>query len=171
MKCPHVQQTSANVSLLFFVLQSQKLPVLSNATQKSCSRSNIFQQQENSSRSSSTAATSPCFPTLNNNNSTHTNNCNNNVENSPPAAELKIGFNGRRLPITPAEAIKYFGNRLTDYEKTEIEKYPEIWYVGLDACKIHGEDFDDDNGSYNKVSFYFLGFFYIYLLFFFEGSA
>lgn len=73
------------------------------------------------------------------------------MENSPPAAELKIGFNGRRLPITPAEAVKYYGNRLTDYEKTEIEKYPEIWYMGLDACKIHGEDFDDDNGSYNKV--------------------
>lgn len=49
------------------------------------------------------------------------------------------------------EAIKYYGNRLTEYEKMEIEKYPEIWYLGLDACKIHGEDFDDDNGSYNKV--------------------
>lgn len=39
-----------------------------------------------------------------------------------------------------------------------MEKYPEIWYLGLDACKIHGEEglsqnggYDDDNGSYNKV--------------------
>lgn len=54
--------------------------------------------------------------------------------------------------------MKYYGNRLTDYERTEIEKYPEVWYLGLDACKIHGEEgplqnggYDDDNGSYNKV--------------------
>jgi dual specificity tyrosine-phosphorylation-regulated kinase 2/3/4 len=37
-----------------------------------------------------------------------------------------------------------------------VEEYPEIWYLGLDACKIHGDPqsggFDDDNGSYNKVS-------------------
>lgn len=53
--------------------------------------------------------------------------------------------------LLSTEALKYYGNRLTDYEKTEIEKYPEIWYLGLDACKIHGEDFDDDYGSYHKV--------------------
>lgn len=52
-----------------------------------------------------------------------------------------------------------YGNRLTEYEKTEIEKYSKIWYLGLDACKIHGEQggsqnggYDDDSGSYNKVS-------------------
>jgi dual specificity tyrosine-phosphorylation-regulated kinase 2/3/4 len=37
-----------------------------------------------------------------------------------------------------------------------VEVYPEIWYLGLDACKIHGDphngEFDDDNGSYNKVN-------------------
>lgn len=57
-----------------------------------------------------------------------------------------------------AEALRLYGNRLTEYEKTELEKYPKIWYLGLDACKIHGEHggsqnggFDDDSGSYNKV--------------------
>jgi len=51
-----------------------------------------------------------------------------------------------------AEAIKHYGYRLTDYEKQEIEKYPEIWYLGLDSCKKVTEDcFDDENGSYNKV--------------------
>ncbi|KAI4466147.1 dual specificity protein kinase [Holotrichia oblita] len=56
------------------------------------------------------------------------------------------------------KALRLYGNRLTEYEKTEIEKYPKIWYLGLDACKIHGEHggsqnggFDDDSGSYNKV--------------------
>jgi len=53
------------------------------------------------------------------------------------------------------EALKYYGNRLTEYERIEVEEYPEIWYLGLDACKIHADPqnggFDDDNGSYNKV--------------------
>lgn len=47
---------------------------------------------------------------------------------------------------------------MTDYEKQEIEKYPEIYYLGLDACKINAKPgtalnsgYDDDNGSYNKV--------------------
>lgn len=61
--------------------------------------------------------------------------------------------------LRTTEALKYYGSRLSEYERVEIEKYPEIWYLGLDACKIHGEEglsqnggFDDDNGSYNKVS-------------------
>lgn len=57
-----------------------------------------------------------------------------------------------------SEALKAYGHKLSEYERTEIEKYPEVWYLGIDACKIHGEHggtqnggFDDDNGSYNKV--------------------
>lgn len=51
-------------------------------------------------------------------------------------------------------------SRLTDYERQEIDKYPEIWFLGLDACKINAKPgtalnsgYDDDNGSYNKVSY------------------
>lgn len=58
-----------------------------------------------------------------------------------------------------AEALRLYGNRLSEYEKTEIENYSKIWYLGLSACKIHGEQgssqnggYDDDSGSYNKVS-------------------
>ena len=58
-----------------------------------------------------------------------------------------------------AEALKQYGSRITEYERREIEAYPEIYYLGLDARKIHGEEgaqlnggFDDENGSYNKVS-------------------
>jgi dual specificity tyrosine-phosphorylation-regulated kinase 2/3/4 len=62
----------------------------------------------------------------------------------------------KHLYILFSDALKYYGNRLTDYERIEMEVYPEIWYLGLDACKIHGDphngEFDDDNGSYNKVS-------------------
>lgn len=57
------------------------------------------------------------------------------------------------------EALHLYGHRLSEYEKIEIEKYSKIWYLGLDACKIHGEPggsqnggYDDDSGSYNKVS-------------------
>ncbi|XP_039430338.1 dual specificity tyrosine-phosphorylation-regulated kinase 2 isoform X1 [Culex pipiens pallens] len=62
------------------------------------------------------------------------------------------------VPLSPSEALKYHGTGLTDYEKQEIEKYPEVYYLGLDACKINAKPgsalnsgYDDDNGSYNKV--------------------
>ena len=39
-----------------------------------------------------------------------------------------------------------------------MSHYPEIWYLGLDAAKVDGDDnagqnsgYDDDNGSYIKV--------------------
>lgn len=58
-----------------------------------------------------------------------------------------------------AEVVKQYGSQLSDYEKQEIEKYPEIWYLGLDSCKINAKPgtplncgYDDENGSYNKVS-------------------
>lgn len=56
------------------------------------------------------------------------------------------------------EVLKLYGDQLTNFEKREIEAYPEIWYLGLEAKKIHGEEgaqlnggYDDENGSYNKV--------------------
>lgn len=64
------------------------------------------------------------------------------------------------------EVLKQYGSRLSDYEKQEIEKYPEIWYVGLEAVKINAKPgtplncgYDDENGSYNKVQYYY--YFYI----------
>lgn len=57
------------------------------------------------------------------------------------------------------EVLKQYGSRLSEYERQEIEKYPEIWYLGLDSCKINAKPgtpvncgYDDDNGSYNKVN-------------------
>lgn len=56
------------------------------------------------------------------------------------------------------EVLKQYGSRLSDYERQEIEKYPEIWYLGLESCKINAKPgtplncgYDDENGSYNKV--------------------
>lgn len=65
-----------------------------------------------------------------------------------------------KFSIFFTDALRLYGNRLSDYEKTEIEKYSKIWYLGLNACKIPGEQgasqnggYDDDSGSYNKVNF------------------
>lgn len=58
-----------------------------------------------------------------------------------------------------AEALRLHGSRLSEYERQEIEKYPEIWFLGLESCKVNAKPgtsvncgYDDDNGSYNKVS-------------------
>ena len=58
-----------------------------------------------------------------------------------------------------SEALRLHGSRMTEYERQEVDKYPEIWFLGLDACKINAKPgtalnsgYDDDNGSYNKVS-------------------
>ncbi|XP_056644515.1 dual specificity tyrosine-phosphorylation-regulated kinase 4 isoform X1 [Diorhabda sublineata] len=119
------------------------LPLLE--TSKSSSKVNLNHYQSKTA----TTPMSPMvdtFPAINNNStrSSHELSNNNKEEN---------GF-----PMTPPEALRIYGNRLSDYEKTEIEKFSKIWYLGLSACKIHGEHggsqnggFDDDSGSYNKV--------------------
>ncbi|XP_055644192.1 dual specificity tyrosine-phosphorylation-regulated kinase 2 isoform X5 [Toxorhynchites rutilus septentrionalis] len=79
---------------------------------------------------------------------------NNNSSSSTAASEI----DQKLFPMTPSEAIKYYGNRLTDYEKQEIEKYPEVYFLGLESNKINAKQgtalnsgYDDDNGSYNKI--------------------
>ena len=63
-----------------------------------------------------------------------------------------------RLPMTPSQAIKEYGLRLTGYEKKEILEYPDVWFLGLESKKIEGVPggsqncgYDDENGSYIKV--------------------
>lgn len=58
-----------------------------------------------------------------------------------------------------SEATKLYRSRLTEFEQTEILDYPEIWFLGLEAKKVEGvpggaqnSGYDDDNGSYIKVS-------------------
>ena len=60
-------------------------------------------------------------------------------------------------PITAAQAIKLFSDRLSDYEKGEILEFQQIYFLGLDAGKIKGHagqpnfGFDDDRGDYTLV--------------------
>ncbi|XP_064652736.1 dual specificity tyrosine-phosphorylation-regulated kinase 4-like isoform X2 [Lineus longissimus] len=64
---------------------------------------------------------------------------------------------GNKLPMTPAEVLKQFRNKLTTFEQQEILDYPEIWYLGLESKKIEGvsggaqnNGYDDEMGSYMK---------------------
>ncbi|XP_042910862.2 dual specificity tyrosine-phosphorylation-regulated kinase 4 isoform X2 [Parasteatoda tepidariorum] len=75
-----------------------------------------------------------------------------------PSPKPKNDPYGRRLPLTPQEALTYYAGRLNKYERAEVAQYPQVWYLGLDASKIEGElrgaqncGYDDDNGSYIKV--------------------
>ncbi|KAL0106737.1 hypothetical protein PUN28_015347 [Cardiocondyla obscurior] len=96
-----------------------------------------------------------------NNNANNSNSTSNNIHNMPlhePISAASPEVYAARLPMTPQEAVKFYGSRLTEFERAEIEKYSEIWYLGLSAHKIHGEEvssqnggYDDENGSYNKV--------------------
>ncbi|XP_076665460.1 uncharacterized protein LOC143367492 isoform X3 [Andrena cerasifolii] len=95
----------------------------------------------------------------NNTNNSTTNNIHNMPMHEPSInATSHDGYPAGRLPMTLQEAVKYYGSRLTEFERAEIEKYSEIWYLGLFAHKIHGEEgasqnggYDDENGNYHKV--------------------
>ncbi|XP_076634645.1 uncharacterized protein LOC143348384 isoform X2 [Colletes latitarsis] len=94
----------------------------------------------------------------NNTNNSTTNNIHNMPIHEPSINATPHEVYPVRLPMTPQEAIKYYGSRFTEFERAEIEKYSEIWYLGLMSNKIHGEEgasqnggYDDENGNYNKV--------------------
>ncbi|XP_012904318.1 dual specificity tyrosine-phosphorylation-regulated kinase 4 isoform X1 [Mustela putorius furo] len=63
-----------------------------------------------------------------------------------------------KVPLTAAEALKFFKNELSSYEQSEILGYTELWFLGLEAEKLHvtpekfsKTSFDDEHGSYIKV--------------------
>ena len=56
------------------------------------------------------------------------------------------------------EALKFYRDRLTAYEQSEILDHTDIWFLGAEAKKIEGvqgaaqnNGYDDENGSYTKV--------------------
>ncbi|XP_034501472.1 dual specificity tyrosine-phosphorylation-regulated kinase 4 isoform X4 [Ailuropoda melanoleuca] len=63
-----------------------------------------------------------------------------------------------KVPLTAAEALRFFKNQLSSYEQSEILGYTELWFLGLEAEKLHvtpekfsKTSFDDEHGSYLKV--------------------
>ncbi|XP_053205574.1 dual specificity tyrosine-phosphorylation-regulated kinase 4-like [Panonychus citri] len=120
------------------------------------------------------------WPISNNNNNNNNNNVNssvnkdhnnhhnhNNINNHVNLKGLtngrishspKLDPYGMRLPLSTNEALRYYGLRMNAFERAEVVHYPEVWYLGLDAAKIDGDEacgqnhgYDDDNGSYIKV--------------------
>ncbi|XP_050340655.1 dual specificity tyrosine-phosphorylation-regulated kinase 2-like [Bactrocera neohumeralis] len=77
-----------------------------------------------------------------------------------PTLHSEVALDGRGSPgtggvITPTRAAKKFSDKLTFYEKREIEGYPEVYYVGQN-CKSKvkaptsgpNDGYDTDNGEY-----------------------
>ncbi|XP_074125319.1 dual specificity tyrosine-phosphorylation-regulated kinase 4 isoform X2 [Sminthopsis crassicaudata] len=63
-----------------------------------------------------------------------------------------------KIPLTASEALKYYKNQLSVYERNEVLGYTELWFLGLEAQKLdvlpekHNKtSFDDEHGSYIKV--------------------
>ncbi|XP_032973759.1 dual specificity tyrosine-phosphorylation-regulated kinase 4 [Rhinolophus ferrumequinum] len=63
-----------------------------------------------------------------------------------------------KMPLTAKEALRFFKNQLSSYEQNEILGYAELWFLGLEAEKLHvapekfsKTSFDDEHGSYMKV--------------------
>lgn len=56
------------------------------------------------------------------------------------------------------EALRFFRKQLSSYEQREVLGYTELWFLGLEAEKLHVApeksskmSFDDEHGSYLKV--------------------
>jgi dual specificity tyrosine-phosphorylation-regulated kinase 2/3/4 len=63
-----------------------------------------------------------------------------------------------RPHMTPAEALRVHGARLTSFEQSEILEYGHVWFTGPNARKIRGiphtannNGYDDERGDYKFV--------------------
>merc|ERR1740123_2869919 len=63
-----------------------------------------------------------------------------------------------QLPMTPAKALKFHMQDLTEYEQGEVLDFPQIWFLGAGAKKIRGtaaatnnHSYDDERGDYLTV--------------------
>ena len=80
--------------------------------------------------------------------------------------------------MTPQQALVYFSNQLTDYEKKEILDYPEIYFIGAPtAQKVQGSTqlehnygFDDEKGDYKIINNDHIGYRYEIKSFLGKGS-
>ncbi|KFO20233.1 Dual specificity tyrosine-phosphorylation-regulated kinase 4 [Fukomys damarensis] len=80
-----------------------------------------------------------------------------NIKSQDPKPEEKSPRK-HKVPLTAAEALMCYKNRLSLYEQSEILGYAELWFLGLEAEKVHVDpdkfsktSFDDEQGSYIEV--------------------
>jgi hypothetical protein len=63
---------------------------------------------------------------------------------------------GIKYPLSPKQAVKTYGQFLTESEMTEIQEFEEIYYLASDEFKIHptkaerivNNGYDDSDGYY-----------------------
>ena len=78
---------------------------------------------------------------------------------APEEVETEIEVD---YPLKVRQALKLFAKtgKLTDFEKTELLDYDEVFYLGLEAAaekvrgkpgKNHNYGYDDENGDYQVV--------------------
>ena len=81
-----------------------------------------------------------------------------NGNNNQQSAQQLNSTSMRRTtnPMTPETAMKNYMQKLTSFEHHEIFNYPEIYFLGQNAKKIHGviggannNGYDDENGNFN----------------------
>ncbi|RCI06177.1 hypothetical protein CU098_013606 [Rhizopus stolonifer] len=70
-------------------------------------------------------------------------------ESKPQTSRPEIK-EGARYPKSVYTALKYYGKYLSEYEKEEIQNYPEVYFVGPQAERKY-EIIDDDRGNYPIV--------------------
>lgn len=64
------------------------------------------------------------------------------------------------VPKSPSIAIKFYGHHLSVFEQTEIQGYPEVYFVGHHAKKLQAMPdnpasnygYDDERGDYKSVT-------------------
>ncbi|KAF8057882.1 Dyrk2 [Scenedesmus sp. PABB004] len=81
---------------------------------------------------------------------------------APPAATdaIRTAPAVETGPITPAQALKRYGEYLTPFEQSEILQYSQVWFLGkADVAKVRGNPhlaktnygYDDERGDYVAV--------------------
>eukprot|EP00347_Sterkiella_histriomuscorum_P019859 403340035 len=82
-----------------------------------------------------------------------------------------------KFPMKPSKALKLFMKQLTDYEMGEILDYPEVYFMGIGASKVHGSPknehnygYDDEKGDYKIVVGDHIGYRFEVLEFIGKGS-
>lgn len=80
--------------------------------------------------------------------------------------------------MKPLDAVRFYSNLLTDFEKTEILEFSEVYYIGnQQVAKIEGSPhlefnfgYDDENGDYKYIKNDHIGYRYEVLKFLGKGS-
>ncbi|KAI7899140.1 uncharacterized protein BX663DRAFT_522426 [Cokeromyces recurvatus] len=73
------------------------------------------------------------------------------------------------VPKSPTTIIKYYGHHLSPYEQTEIQKFPEVYFVGhlcshkhqaMPDHKVNNYGYDDESGDYRSIRHDHIGYRY-----------